>query len=341
MLCCFQLALQDLAMALSKRLEVCREQLFALKRWLCTILAPCDPAQVSLRTFWPIFGYFGNQRCNLTLVSIWLLLLAGVSTDNRFVSIRHQLARHWETMRQHGTAWTQQTLQISRYTILTYAELLYSIGDFEASRKCGAPCCVEKSAKWGYWTCSLSIVSMAETWENMRRRQWRQWQQWRQLANRRTCSPHRRAAALRYFSMAAYLDEMNLRALWGLATCNMVGVSVDSVDSVDSGDWDILRYWLCQTWNIWSLMKLVKPLWFLDVLWYSKSWHPWTHFSTTVDSTHYTDYTCPREFLAATGFIRSPFIVRGFDWWAFQQTCPSEALAEKDKAREKLLGLSK
>jgi len=47
----------------------------------------------------------------------------------------------------------------SMYTILTYAELLYSVGDFEASRK--------------------------------------------------------------YFSMAAYLDEMNLRALWGLATCNM------------------------------------------------------------------------------------------------------------------------
>ena len=23
--------------------------------------------------------------------------------------------------------------------------------------------------------------------------------------------------------MAAYLDEMNLRALWGLATCNMAG----------------------------------------------------------------------------------------------------------------------
>lgn len=28
---------------------------------------------------------------------------------------------------------------LCRYTILTYAELLYSIGDFEASRKCGAP----------------------------------------------------------------------------------------------------------------------------------------------------------------------------------------------------------
>lgn len=47
----------------------------------------------------------------------------------------------------------------SMYTILTYAELMYSVGDFEASRK--------------------------------------------------------------YFSMAAYLDEMNLRALWGLATCNI------------------------------------------------------------------------------------------------------------------------
>ncbi|CAK9030358.1 unnamed protein product [Durusdinium trenchii] len=47
----------------------------------------------------------------------------------------------------------------SMYTILTYAELLYSTGDFEASRK--------------------------------------------------------------YFSMASYLDETNLRALWGLATCNM------------------------------------------------------------------------------------------------------------------------
>lgn len=31
------------------------------------------------------------------------------------------------------------SILLCRYTILTYAELLYSIGDFEASRKCGAP----------------------------------------------------------------------------------------------------------------------------------------------------------------------------------------------------------
>lgn len=32
-----------------------------------------------------------------------------------------------------------------------------------------------------------------------------------------------RSFGCRYFSMASYLDEMNLRALWGLATCNMAG----------------------------------------------------------------------------------------------------------------------
>ena len=33
--------------------------------------------------------------------------------------------------------------------------------------------------------------------------------------------------------MAAYLDEMNLRALWGLATCNMAG---DSGDFGETGE---------------------------------------------------------------------------------------------------------
>lgn len=204
-----------------------------------------------------------------------------------FLTSVQNIGKHGKTMRNHATAWTQQTLQISRYTILTYAELLYSVGDFEASRKCGTLCFVQEWAEWGYWTWSLSIVSIAEkTWENVRKRQCKS-MQIVELAHH--------IATPRYFSMAAYLDEMNLRALWGLATCNMAG------DSGDCRDWDIDFVTLCHTL---SNMKS---------LWYSKTWQlwqPWTCFST---STH---HTWQREFLAA------------------------EALAEKDKAREKLLGLT-
>ena len=96
------------------RLEVCKEQPFALRSWSCTILVQC--AQHILKCQKKI------RRMGILVPRLGMLRGQGMEGTVEVVEVVEVLS-----------------ILLCRYTILTYAELLYSIGDFEASRKCGAP----------------------------------------------------------------------------------------------------------------------------------------------------------------------------------------------------------